>query len=331
MTVNVQAPSSMNLNQEANLMLVVRNTGSSDAMNVRVLDELPDGLEHVSSQPEAYVVKETLLSWSISSLPAGSEKIITVRVKPVKTGPYYHAATVLFQTASKAQTQVFKPLLKVDQSVSKASVLKGQPVEFKIGVTNIGDGPARNVTIRAKLSPGLRHGSDDKSDEQTLELTIPVLAPNQREELDALAVDAIQGGDQSCIVTASSPDVLPFIKEEAESIKTVTVVEPKLKLTVTAPEKRFTDTIATYEIKVENPGTAPAESPDHRDPAGQRAVDRASQGRSIRQRDPAPPVGVRPDRARREAADARLHGPHGGRRLLRGSCRGTRRRQPPGE
>ena len=257
-TVDVQAPKSMNLNQEANLRIVVRNTGTSEAMNVRVLDELPDGLEHLSSLPEANVGARSLLNWSFSSLPGGSEKVITVKVKPVKTGAYDHAATVLFQTASRAQTQVFKPLLKVDQTVNKASVLKGQPVEFKIGVTNIGDGPARNVTIRAKLSPGLRHGTDDKSDEQTLELTIPVLAPNQREELDPLVVDAIQGGDQSCIVTATSQDVIPFIKEEAESIKTVTVVEPKLKLTLTAPEKRFTDTIAIYEIKVENPGTAPA-------------------------------------------------------------------------
>ena len=225
----------MNLNQEASLRLLVRNTGTAEAINVRILDELPDGLDYVSSLPEANVASQSLLSWSFSSLPAGSEKVIAVKVKPVKTGAYFHAATALFQSASKAQTQVFKPLLKVDQTVSKASVLKGQPVEFKIGVTNIGDGPARNVTIRAKLSPGLRHGPDEKSDEQTLELTIPMLASNQREELDPLIVDAIQGGDQSCIVSASSPDVVPFVKEEAESIRSVQVVEPKLKLTLSAP------------------------------------------------------------------------------------------------
>ena len=257
-TVDVQAPKSMNLNQEATLRLIVRNSGNSDAMNVRILDELPEGLTYVSSQPAANVASTSLLSWSFRTLPAGSEQVISVKVNPVKTGAYDHAATVLFQSASRSQTQVFKPLLKVDQTVNKASILKGQPVEFKIGVTNIGDGPARNVTIRAKLSPGLRHGTDDKSDEQTLELTIPTLAPNQREELDPLVVSAIQGGDHTCTVTALSPDVIPFTKEEAESIKTISVVEPKLKLSILAPEKRFTDTIAVYEVKVENPGTAPA-------------------------------------------------------------------------
>jgi uncharacterized repeat protein (TIGR01451 family) len=230
-TVDVLAPKSMNLNQEANLRIVVRNGGNSEAINVKVLDELPEGLEYKSSQPAANVASQSLLSWSFPAL---------------------------LQTASRAQTQVFKPQLKVDQTVSKANVLKGQPVEFKIGVTNTGDGPARNVTIRARLSPGLRHGTDGKNDEQMLELTIPSLGPNQREELDPLLVAAIQGGDQSCTVTALSPDVLPFVKEEAESIKTVTVVHPELKIAISAPEKRFTDTIATYEVRVENPGTAPA-------------------------------------------------------------------------
>ena len=248
----------MNLNQPATLRIVVRNTGTSDAINVKVLDELPEGLEYQSSQPEAYTAKESLLSWSMNVLPAGSENVITVKVRPVKTGSFDHAATVLFQTASKSLTQVFQPRLKVNQSVSKTSVLKGQAVEFKIGVTNIGNGPARSVTVRAKLSPGLRHGSGEKNDEQMLELTLPTLAPNQREELDPLVVNAIQGGDQSCTVSALSPDVVPIVKEESESIKSITVVQPLLHLSLVAPKQRYTDTVGSYEIKVENPGTAPA-------------------------------------------------------------------------
>jgi uncharacterized repeat protein (TIGR01451 family) len=252
----------MNLNQKTTLRIVVRNTGNSPAINVKIHDALPEGLEYVSSQPEANRAKESpLLSWSIAELPAGAEHVIPLTVKPVKTGPFDHVATVLFQVASKARSQVFKPMLKVDQEASTGNVLKGQPVAFKIAVTNLGDGIARNVTIRAKLSPGLRHGSGEKGDEQTLELMLPALAPNQREELDPLEVDAIQGGDQSCTVTATSPDVITEDKEEldkAQSIKAVKVVEPQLRITLAAPKERYTDTVAPYEIKVENPGTAPA-------------------------------------------------------------------------
>ena len=260
-TVDVQAPPSMNLYQPTTLRLVIRNTGANEAMNVQVFDDLPDGLRYLDSQPKAYLPRESLLSWRFGVLPGGSEKIITIKVKPEKTGPYDHAATVTFQTGSKARTLVHRPRLKVDQTVSTPKVLKNQPVEFKVVVTNIGDGPARNVTIQAKLSPGLRHGSGERGDEGLSTDPIPELAPGQHQELDPLVVDAIQGDEQSCTITASSPDVIlasPEDKAEAENTKTVTVVEPKLKLTLTGPDKRYTDTVAPYEITVENPGTAPA-------------------------------------------------------------------------
>jgi uncharacterized repeat protein (TIGR01451 family) len=249
----------MNLNQPATLKIVVRNTGASEAMNVCVYDELPDGLDYVSSQPPALSAKESLLTWRFSALPAGTEKQILVKVKPAKAGAYDHAATVTFQSGSKSRTRVLHPRLKVDQTASTAKVLKGQSVEFKVVVTNIGDGPARNVTIQAKLSPGLRHESGQHGDDpMEYELTLPDLAPGQHEELDPLVADAIQGGDQWCKVSAVSPDVLPFVPEEAESTKTVKVVEPHLELAVAGPAKRFTDTVAPYSLKLSNSGTAPA-------------------------------------------------------------------------
>ena len=87
-SVDVQAPASMNLNQEATLKLVVRNTGTSDALNVDVQDELPEGLEYVSSQPEMHVKADSHLSFRINTLPAGSDRVITIRVKPIQDGPF---------------------------------------------------------------------------------------------------------------------------------------------------------------------------------------------------------------------------------------------------
>jgi uncharacterized repeat protein (TIGR01451 family) len=252
----------MNLNQPATVKLIVRNTGAADAMNLRIIDQLPDGLQYISSLPDAHHA-DSLLTWSLNSLPAGSEHVITVKVRPVKIGPFDHGAWVLFRSGSKSRTQVYQPRLKVEQTVSPAKVLKGQQVEFKVVVTNVGDGPARNVTIRAKLSPGLRYGTGERADEQTLELTLPELASGQHEELDPLLADAIGGGEQSCTVTATSPDVVYAENDAggvktAENIRSVTVVEPKLQLTVKGPDKRYTDTVGGYLITLENPGTAPA-------------------------------------------------------------------------
>ena len=259
-TVDVQAPASMNLNQEGTLRLLVKNTGSSDAMNVTVCDELPEGLVYVSSTPEARLVGGSLLTWRVNNLPAGSDRLITVKVKPTRSGPFEHGATVTFLTGGKARTRVLEPKLKVDlvANPTVGKVLKGQSVTFQVVVTNTGDGPARDVTIQAKLSPGLKHDSGETGDDRALfELTLPELAAGQHEKLDALVADAILGGEQSCVVVARSGDVV-FNKDEAEVVKTVTVVEPKLKLALKGPDSRYTDTTADYELSVENPGTAPA-------------------------------------------------------------------------
>ncbi len=259
-TVDVQAPASMNLNQVANLKLIIRNTGTSDALNVDVEDELPEGLKFISSVPEMILSHESHLTFKIPTLAAGSERTISVKVKPTKTGPFDHAATVKFETGCRSRTRVLEPKLKVDvvANPTTAKVLKGQPVEFKVTITNLGDGRARNVAIQAKLSPGLRHDAASKSDDPILyELTLPEILPGHSEKLDTLVADAIVGGEQNCTVIARSEDVV-FVPEDAQVTKTIAVVEPKLEVQVVGPDQRFTDTIADYEVVLENSGTAPA-------------------------------------------------------------------------
>ena len=161
---------------------------------------------------------DSLLSWRISTLPAGSERVILLKVKPTKAGGAIdHAATVTFQAGSKATSRVLRPRLKLEvvQTPTEGKVLKNKTAEFRIAVTNTGDGPARNVIVQAKLSPGLRHETGERNEDNSFELPIQEIGPGQREDLDPLTVDAIQGGQQWCRVTATSPDV-DFDKEEAE-------------------------------------------------------------------------------------------------------------------
>jgi uncharacterized repeat protein (TIGR01451 family) len=250
----------MVFNREATVKVVVKNSGSTDAVGVVVRDELPVGLAYVSSQPEAQKVGDSLLSWRISTLPAASERIILLKVKPTKAGGSLdHAATVTFQAGSKATSRVLRPRLKLEvvQTPAEGKVLKNKTAEFRIAITNTGDGPARNVAVQAKLSPGLRHETGERNDDNSFELPIQELGPGQREDLDALTVEALQGGEQWCRVTATSGDV-DFEKDLAQITRTIEVVEPKLKMTLGGPDKRYTDTIAPYAIALENLGTAPA-------------------------------------------------------------------------
>jgi uncharacterized repeat protein (TIGR01451 family) len=254
LSVDVVAPQVLNINQVATLKIVVRNTGTSDAMGVVVRDQLPDSLTLVGSVPEAEP-SDGLLFWRLNTVPAGAERSIVVRVKTVKVGPFDHAATVTMLAGGKSRTIVREPKLKVEQSASTGNVLKGQPVQFKITVTNPGTGPARNVIVQAKLSPGLRHESGEPNDQNLFEMPLAQVKPGERVELETLEADTVQAGKQSCLVVAQSSDVTTSA-DEARSEAIVTVVEPKLKMTIAGDDKRFTDTIATYNVTLENPGSA---------------------------------------------------------------------------
>ena len=259
LSVEVQSPPSMNLHQPATVRLVIRNTGGSDALQVRIRDELPEGLKYLSSKPEATVEGTSVLNWSLDALPAGKDAVITVKVEPVKTGPLDHGASVWFQTGSRARATVYQPKLKIEQKASAQKVLKGHAVEFRVFVKNVGDGPARDVTVVAKLSPGLRHGSGSRGSDEMVTEPIPVLGAGQTEELDPLVAEAMKAGPESCTVTAKSKDVVVTeADEEATSIQKITVVEPMLAIELTGPKQRCTETLALLEIAVRNPGTAPA-------------------------------------------------------------------------
>jgi uncharacterized repeat protein (TIGR01451 family) len=254
LTVDVLGPPVLNLNQTTNLRIVVRNTGTADALGVVVRDELPDSLTFVSSQPDAER-NAALLFWKLGTVPAGGESTIQLRVKAVKVAEVIHAATVSMLAGSKSRTIVREPRLKVEQIATSGKVLKGQHVQFKIAISNPGTGPARSVVVQAKLSPGLRHESGEPNDQNLFEQTLDQIEPGQRIVLDALVADTLMAGEQTCLVVAQSTDVTTG-RDDARNLATVTVVEPKLKVAISGDEKRFTDTIATYNITVENPGTA---------------------------------------------------------------------------
>ena len=263
LSVEVQAPANLIYNRDTTVKIIVRNSGSTDAAGVVVRDELPAGLTCVSAQPEAQRMGDSLLIWRISTLPAGTERIILLKARPTKAGGALdHAATVTFQAGSKATSRVLRPRLKLEvvQTPVEGKVLKNKTAEFRIAVTNTGDGPARERDHPGQAQPWPARTRPESGTRRTVSsCRSRSSAPGQREDLDPLTVDALQGGEQWCRITANSTDV-DFEKEAAQVERRFEVVEPKLKMTLAGPDKRFTDTVASYAITLENPGTAPAKN-----------------------------------------------------------------------
>ncbi len=147
LSVQVVAPPAMTLHKPATVTILVKNTSPADVYGVVVRDELPPGAKYLKSLPEASNPPPPenpggLVVWNLGTLSAGVEKQLKVTVEPVQKGPMDHAATVTLASGSRAKTVVLQPVLRVEQTVSKTNVLKGQQVLFDITITNDGDGPA---------------------------------------------------------------------------------------------------------------------------------------------------------------------------------------------
>jgi len=250
--VEVVGPPSANLQQETTFRIIVRNAMRTQAFGVVVKDILPDTLEYVKSQPEAKKEGSTL-AWDLGEMPIGSEKTMTVVAKPVKVGSVEHTATVTCQTGTKARLVVQEPKLKVEQSITPAKPLKGQPVQLRISVSNPGTGAARNVAVVVKVSQGLQ----DSQGSRVFDQEIRRLGPGERMELQPLTLSTVGGGAQTCEISTTSADVATE-QPTAKSSQSIEILEPKLKLTMTGPSQKYTNTEDIYEMNVQNPGTAPA-------------------------------------------------------------------------
>jgi uncharacterized repeat protein (TIGR01451 family) len=131
-------------------------------------------------------------------------------------------------------------------------VLKGEQVTFQISVLNPGTGPARNVTVLARLSSGMKYRGDDQ-----VEQTIDEIGPGQRFDLDPLIADTVAGGQQSCTVDARSADVTANL-EDQRITRNVEVTKPDLTVKLEGHNERFTGQTNEYKLTVTNPGTAQA-------------------------------------------------------------------------
>jgi len=254
LSVEVKAMPVINLGKETPVRIVVNNDGTTDAYGVSVVYQLPDNLQFVSSESPAtqYPANPRIYTWNKAMMAAGGEWSIGLKVIPKDTKMCEHVATVTAKAGSKATTTIQEPKLRVEAKASSGRVLKGKQIKFEITVSNPGSGPARNFSVRAKLSDGLRLGDDDE-----VEQTIDVIEPGKTETLDALMVETVAGGKQTCVVDVRSPDV-NYLAEAQQVTKTVEVTKPELTIDLTAQDQRYTGQPIEYKLVVTNTGTAPA-------------------------------------------------------------------------
>lgn len=250
-TIRKIAPPEVQLNVEATFKIIVKNVGKTPATNVTIVDPIPVGTEFVSSVPRhTDTGTDGSLIWKFGSLAPNETKVINVNLKPVTQGEIGSVVRMSFQAAATAKTVCTKPSLEITQR-GPEKVLIGQNAQFQIGVKNIGDGRAMNVSIQEIVPDGFAF-ADIRDD--TLVYEIGNLSPNQSRNVN-LTLRAVKTGKYTCKVDARMGKTLASSK-----VHNVEIVAPKLKMNINGPERRYIQREANYKIDLENTGTAVAQN-----------------------------------------------------------------------
>lgn len=241
----------INVGQDCQCDLVVKNAGDVSAQNVVVEASFPQTARlSPTTKPAPTPAGNGQLEWKLGELAAGQTKTIEVHLVPTTREDLNAAAYVHFTTAAATVFPVQEPLLEVALKGPK-EVHVGDPASQIIEVSNPGTGTARNVEIKALIPPGLEHPQGKQ-----LSMAIGSLNPGETRMI-RLALSAVTGGEHDIKVLAEAklePGDAPYLRKLSES--QIRIISPSVKVTALGPGLRYKNRNATYDITVANDGTA---------------------------------------------------------------------------
>ncbi|MBU1260245.1 MAG: DUF11 domain-containing protein [Planctomycetes bacterium] len=144
------APAEVSICDPIKAVFKVENTGTGPANNVRIIDNLPEGL--VTAQGSSKI------EIPMGSLLAGTSRSVAVTLRAQRPGTFNNKAIAVADginvESQTVTTMVKKPVLKITKTGPDAQYLD-RKLTYEIAVTNTGDWPAVNTIIEDFASGGL--------------------------------------------------------------------------------------------------------------------------------------------------------------------------------
>lgn len=248
LTLRKIAPNEIQVGKPVTFQVVVRNVGSNDAHDVLIRDEVPHGTRLIETNPPAGRSSDGALLWQMGTLKAGAESIVKMEVMPLNEGHIGSVATVSFQASASAKAIATKPKLVLEHT-GPGKVMVGSNAIFHIKLSNSGSGVATNVSLEEDVPDGLLH-----TDGRALEYSVGDIRPGETRLLE-LTLKADKPGQINNTITAHADSNIAVV--DACPIE---VVAPMLQIGIDGPGRRYLDRKASFELRVENPGTAAAKN-----------------------------------------------------------------------
>jgi uncharacterized repeat protein (TIGR01451 family) len=234
------------------LTFVVTNNGTGTAKDVKITDNLPNGLRTQDGKKS--------VTFNVGELKQGASKDFKVSCKAESTGEYKNQAHAngaggLKASSSTTTTVVRQPVLAITKSGPKKMFL-GRSVTYTINVTNKGDVAAKNTVITDTLPAGpkfVRASSGGTVAAGKVTWKIGTLGVNQSKEVSVTVEPSIAG----TIKNAASAEAY-CAKAVAANAQTVVKGIPAILLEVIDLEDPIeVGGNVTYVITVTNQGSAP--------------------------------------------------------------------------
>ena len=252
LSVETHGPRKITVGKESAYEVKIINAGDVAAEDLIVFVNLPDWAELVGTEASAgstQIAPAQLAApfqWKVGRLEAKSAERITLRIVPRQSRPYDLAVRWDFKpAASQTLIEVQEPKLEM-QLDGPREVFYGKKETYRLKMMNTGTGSAEGVTIKfvpvgagdnvqAVYDLGLLAAGEDKVIE--VELTA--------RQSGALEIQVEAKGDAGIHVQLSEK---------------VLVRRAGLELAVEGPKLQFVGATATYVVRVNNPGNAPAKN-----------------------------------------------------------------------
>lgn len=249
MQIQKRAPEEITVGKKTSFAIIVRNAGNAAAHDVTVLDRIPRGARFAEASPNVNPTADGLLVWKLGEMGPGDEKTINLQIIPEIEGEVGSVASVHFAAQASVRSMATAPQLDL-QVETPSPVVIGQGQMIAVTIRNTGTGVARGIRLEADIPPQLKH----ESGENELQAALGDLRPGESQRL-TLNVAAIQPGQSVCPLRAINEDGI-----QAQNQFNVDVRAPQLQATIAGPGRRYLERQATYQVVINNTGTAMAQN-----------------------------------------------------------------------
>ena len=250
----IEGPQRIVVGRPAEYRVVVENKGNVTAREVTGAVVAPPGAELVDASASNGVVNRPSaesgqpaneIQWQLYELPAGAKQTLTIKLIPrsgreMQLGVQWNHAPV----GGNAVVEIQEPKLQMEIS-GPSDVMFGKSQRYALTLSNPGNGAAEEVTI--ELTPP---GADKTG---MVKHKVGTLAAGETKKIE-LELTAREAGELKIQAAATALGDL-----HTETMKAVICRKAELQVDWRGPDKKYAGAVATYYIRVRNPGTAAAE------------------------------------------------------------------------